>query len=126
VSYWVDLLWFRSLGYSEIFWKTWALEWGTFAAFAVLTFLILYGAMLGLKRTHAEDLPVNHTIYLAGRPFTLPVGRAVHLAALGVARLVALVTGAAIESEWPTLALFWNAPNTAGGVTDPIFSKPLG
>src|SRR5438552_14015655 len=26
--------------------------------------------------------------------------------------------------EWPTLALFWYAPRTAGGV-DPIFGKPL-
>jgi hypothetical protein len=126
VSYWVDLLWFQSLGYGEVFWKTWGLEWGTFAAFAVLTFLILYGAMLGLKHTHAEDLPTEHTIYVAGKPLTLPVGRALHLVALGAALLVALVTGAAIESEWPTLALFWYAPNTAGGVTDPIFSKPLG
>jgi uncharacterized protein len=126
VSYWVDLLWFRSLGYGEVFWKTWGLEWGTFAVFAVLTFLILYGAMLALKHTHAEDLPEDHTIYLAGRPFTLPVGRALHLTALGVAVLIALVTGAAIESEWPTLALFWYAPVSAGSVTDPIFSKPLG
>jgi len=22
ISYWVDLLWFRSLGYGEVFWKT--------------------------------------------------------------------------------------------------------
>ncbi|HTW62206.1 MAG TPA: UPF0182 family protein [Terracidiphilus sp.] len=126
VSYWVDLLWFRSLGYQEVFWKTWGLEWGTFAAFAVLTFLILYGALLALKHTHAEDLPEDHTVYLAGRPFTLPVGRALHLAALGVAVLVALVTGAAIETEWPTLALYWYAPSTSGNLTDPIFSKPLG
>jgi hypothetical protein len=126
ISYWVDLLWFRSLGYGEVFWKTWGLQWGTFAAFALLTFLILYGAMLGLKHTHAEDLPKDHTIYLAGRPFTLPVGRALHLAALGASLLIALVTGAAIESEWPTLALYWYAPNTAGGASDPIFSRPLG
>jgi uncharacterized protein len=126
ISYWVDLLWFRSLGYQEVFWKTWGLEWGTFAAFAVLTFLILYGALLALRHTHAEDLPEDHTVYVAGRPFTLPVGRALHLAALGVATLVALVTGAAIETEWPTLALFWYAPNPAGNLADPIFGKPLG
>jgi uncharacterized membrane protein (UPF0182 family) len=27
--------------------------------------------------------------------------------------------------EWPTLALFWYAPRTTGGVVDPIFGKPL-
>ena len=43
ISYWVDLLWFRSLGYGEVFWKTRGLEWGVFAGFAVVTFLVLHG-----------------------------------------------------------------------------------
>ena len=46
LSYWVDLLWFRSLGYGDVFWKTLSLQWGIFAIFAVATFLILYGAFL--------------------------------------------------------------------------------
>ena len=28
-------------------------------------------------------------------------------------------------AEWPTLALYWYAPRTLGGVVDPIFGKPL-
>jgi len=28
-------------------------------------------------------------------------------------------------AEWPTLALFWYAPSTTGGLVDPIFGKPL-
>ncbi len=39
VSYWVDLLWFGSLGYASVFWKSFGLEWGTFAVFAALTFV---------------------------------------------------------------------------------------
>src|SRR5260370_17095372 len=27
--------------------------------------------------------------------------------------------------EWPTIALFWNAPHSAGGFVDPVFGKPL-
>src|ERR1700728_4542804 len=92
ISYWVDLLWYRSLGCGQVFWKTWTLEWGTFAAFAALTFLLLYGALLALKHAHAADLPEGHTIYVAGRPFTLPVGRALHLASVAIALLIALVT----------------------------------
>jgi hypothetical protein len=125
ISWWVDLLWFRSLNYGSVFWTTWELQWGTFAAFAALTFLILYGAILALKHAHSADLPESHTIFFAGRPVVLPVGRALHVAGILLALLVALVTGAAIESEWPTLALFWHAPSSAGGVTDPIFGRPL-
>jgi uncharacterized membrane protein (UPF0182 family) len=27
--------------------------------------------------------------------------------------------------EWPTIALFWNAPRSAGGFVDPVLGKPL-
>jgi hypothetical protein len=53
------------------------------------------------------------------------VGRALHFAALAVALLIAIVTGAAMESEWPTLALLWHAPSFAGNSADPIFGRPL-
>ena len=65
LSYWVDLLWFRSLGYAEVFWKTFGLKWGIFAAFAAVTFLILYGAISAVKRAHSADLPADHTIFIA-------------------------------------------------------------
>jgi len=42
LSYYVDLLWFDSLGYRDVFWKTLGLQWGIFTAFAAATFLILY------------------------------------------------------------------------------------
>src|ERR1035437_10564935 len=53
-SYYVDALWFGSLGYGEVFWKTLSFQSGVFAAFAAATFLILYGSFLALKRTHLE------------------------------------------------------------------------
>jgi hypothetical protein len=126
VSYWVNLLWFRSLGYSGVFWKTWGLEWGTFVAFAVLTFVILFGAFLALRHSHAADLPDTHTIFFAGRPVELPVAKALHIVALIAALLIAVATGLAMEAEWPTLALYWYAPHAATTVSDPIFGRPLG
>ena len=65
LSYYVDELWFRSLGYGDVFWKTLALQWGIFTAFAAATFLILYGWFLTLKRAHLSDLPNGHTILIA-------------------------------------------------------------
>jgi uncharacterized protein len=126
ISYWVDFLWFRSLGFSEVFWKTFSLEWGTFAAFAVLTFLIIFGIFLVLRHSHAGDLPETHTIIFAGRPFDLPLGKALNTIAVVAALLVSVVTGFAMEAQWPTLALYWNAPNTANNIVDPIFGRPLG
>jgi uncharacterized membrane protein (UPF0182 family) len=126
ISYWVDLLWFSSLGYASVFWKSFSLEWGTFAVFAALTFLILFGAFLILRHSHAADLPETHTVFFAGRPITLPLAKALHVIAIIVALLIAIATGFAMESQWPTLALYWYAPQTAAGSADPIFGRPLG
>ncbi len=125
LSYYVDVLWFKSLGYVDVFFKTLSLQWEVFAAFAAATFLILYGSFLALKRAHLPDLPDGHTILIGGQPVKLPVGPVLRLIALGVSLVVAAGTGAAMIAEWPTLALFWYAPRTAGSVVDPIFGKPL-
>ena len=125
LSYYVDVLWFGSLGYGDVFWKTLSLQWGIFTAFAAATFLILYGSFLALKRAHLPDLPSGHTILIGGQPVKLPVEPVLRLIALGVSLAIAAATGAGMMAEWPTLALFWYAPVHCGSVVDPIFGKPL-
>ncbi|HWO32555.1 MAG TPA: UPF0182 family protein, partial [Candidatus Acidoferrum sp.] len=125
LSYYVDVLWFRSLGYEDVFLKTLSLQWEVFTAFAATTFLIVYGSFLALKRAHLPDLPDGHTIVIGGQPVKLPVEPVLRLIALGVSLAVAAATGAAMIGEWPTLALFWYAPRSAGSVVDPIFGRPL-
>jgi uncharacterized protein len=125
LSNYVDLLWFRSLSYGDVFWKTLSLQWGIFTAFAAATFLILYGAFLALKRMHLADLPVGHTILIGGRPVKLPVEPVLRLIGLGVSLAIAAATGVGMMAEWPTLALFWYAYRATGSVLDPIFGKPL-
>jgi uncharacterized protein len=125
VSYFVDLLWFRSLSYGAVFTKTLALEWGVFAFFVTATFLILFGAFAALKRTHLPDLPSSHTVFFGGQPLRLPVDPVMRLLGFGGSAIIALVTGAGMMGEWPTLALFWYAPASMGNVIDPIFGKPL-
>jgi hypothetical protein len=129
VSYWVDLLWFRSLGYADVFWKARGIQWGVFAAFALVTFFFLYGVFSLFKRAHADDLPQDHTIIIAGNPISLPFVPALRIAAIGVSFLIALATAAAMQGQWSTLALYWYAPKAApgspGSFADPIFGKPL-
>jgi len=125
VSYFVDLLWFRSLNYGAVFTRTLALEWGVFAFFVTATFLILFGSFAALKRTHLPDLPSSHTVFFGGQPLRLPVDPVMRLLGFGGSAIIALVTGAGMMGEWPTLALFWYAPAAMGSVVDPIFGKPL-
>src|SRR3984893_1037673 len=125
LSYCVDVLWFGSLGYGDVFWKTLSLQWGIFTAFAAATFLILFGSFLALKRAHLPDLPSGHTIFIGQQPVKLPVEPVLRLIALGLSIVIAAVTGAGMSVEWPTLALFLHAPRATGSILDPIFGKPL-
>jgi hypothetical protein len=125
ISYWVDLLWFRSLGYGEVFWKTRGLEWGIFAGFFASTFLILYGIFSALKHAHIDDLPSDHTIYIGGQPVNLSLKPVLQIVSIGGSLVVALLTGGTMAAEWQTLALWWYAPQAAAGTADPIFGRPL-
>ncbi|QNI30390.1 UPF0182 family protein [Alloacidobacterium dinghuense] len=125
LSYYVDMLWFRSLGYGDVFWKTVSLQWIIFTVFGVATFLILYGSFLALKRAHLPDFPSGHTIFIGERSMTLPVEPVLRLVALLASLAIAAATGASMMVEWPTFALFWYAPRATTGAVDPIFGKSL-
>jgi uncharacterized membrane protein (UPF0182 family) len=125
LSYWVDLLWFQSLGYGEVFWKSLGLQIADFVVFAGTTFLILYGAFSAIRRSHEADLPRAHAIVIAGEPISLSIQPALRVISFGVSIVIACVTGLGLMAEWPTLALFWYAPHATGSVADPIFGKPL-
>src|SRR5258707_12864455 len=73
LSYYVDVLWFESLGYRDVFWKTLGLQWGIFTAFAAATFFILYGLFLALKRVHLRGMPTGHTILIGRETLKLPL-----------------------------------------------------
>ena len=125
LSDWVDLLWYGSLGYSEVFWTTHLWQAGLFVVFAILTFAILYGVFTALRRAHSADLPSTRSLVLNGRPVNLSVEPVLRLLGLGAAALIAFFTAGSLAADWPTLALFWSALHYPAGVTDPIFGKPL-
>src|SRR5271163_1582011 len=105
LSYWVDLLWFRSLGYGEVFWKSIGLQVADFVFFAGTTFLILYGAFSAIRRSHEADLPRAHAIVIAGEPITLSVQPVLRGISICISIGVGWVTGLAFMGDWPTLAL---------------------
>ena len=63
LSYYVDALWFESLGYSSVFWTRLNFEAATFGVFALLSFLVIYGAFFALKPARLDVL-VGGTIFI--------------------------------------------------------------
>src|SRR5882724_11992587 len=72
LSYYVDSLWFESLGVADVFWTTLRLQGQTFTFFFVATFLILYGSFLALKPPKLGEL-AGLPILINGQPIRLPV-----------------------------------------------------
>src|SRR5690242_13325590 len=125
LAYYIDSLWFASLGYAGVFFTTLRVEWSIFVVFAAATWLILYGWFLALKRAHLPDLPSSRTIFLAGEPIQLPIEPVLRLSGLGVCLVVAVATGISAMGDWAMLGLFWYAPHAASQIVDPIFNKAL-
>jgi uncharacterized protein len=122
-SYYVEALWFASLGYAPVFWTRLTLQAATFGAFTLLTFLALYGAFRALKPERL-DVMLGATILVNRRPVSLPVARFLNLIGLGLSLCIALVTGASMTERWMILALYWKAPRQAT-LLDPIFGRSL-
>jgi hypothetical protein len=125
LSYYVDALWFDSLGYSEVFWRSLRLQGTAFTTFFAATFLLLYGAFIGLKPRRLGDFASDNIIVIGGHPVRLPVGRVLRTIVVWGAFAIAVVTGAGMASNWTTFALWWHAGGVTGGPVDPIFGRPL-
>jgi len=125
LSYYVNLLWFGSLGYESVYRKTLSLEWAVFAIFFVATFLVLYGWFLLLRQAYQPDLLDGGVIFIGRQPVKLPVKRIMNFIARLVFLVIALATGASMMEEWPTFALYWYAQRSPGSMADPIFGRPL-
>ena len=129
LSYYVDALWFESLGVADVFWTTLRLQGQAFTFFFAATFFILYGSFLALKPERLGEL-AGLPILINGQPIKLPVEPVIRFAALGGSFLIAAATGAAMMSEWNVFALYWQAGSDAvrsagAAMTDPIFGRPL-
>lgn len=123
LPYYVDALWFDSLGYMSVFWTRLDFEAATFGAAAVVTFLVVYGVFLALKPPRLDEL-IGGTILINRQRVRLPVESVAKLIGLGLSIAVAAGIGDAMMGHWMTLALWWHAPLDASA-PDPIFGRPL-
>ncbi|HEY2470316.1 MAG TPA: UPF0182 family protein [Terracidiphilus sp.] len=126
ISYYVDSLWFLSLGYASVFWRTLRLEWLAFVLPCLVTFLIIFGWATALRRVCRMELQSAGTIVMGSRTFQLPVDSVLRVGTLIVSAFFALIAGASFMNEWVRFAVYWFAPTDTIGLRDPIFGKTLG
>ncbi len=125
LSYYVNALWYASLGYGAVYSKTLALQWSIFVGFGLLTFAAVYGGFRALQRYHRHEISSGHTIMVNGQPLKLPIGPVIKMTALALSLLLAFITAAAMMAEWMTLSSYWYAPAMTASVVDPVFGRPI-
>jgi uncharacterized membrane protein (UPF0182 family) len=126
ISYYVDSLWFASLGYASIFWRTVGYEWLSFAFGFIATFGILYAWFSGIRHGCREELASAGTVRFGNQNYELPVGPVLRIAGLLGSLVIALIAGAAFMSEWSNFALYFMAPASPAQAHDPILGKSVG
>ena len=125
LSYYVNVLWFGSLGYESVYRRTLSLQWSVFAVFFAATFVILHGWFLILRWVYQRDLLDDGVIFIGRQPVKLPVKRIMSFIARLVFIVIALATGAGMMEEWSSFALYWYAQRGTASMIDPIFGRPL-
>src|SRR5262249_42533363 len=131
LSYYVESVWFASLGYGDVFWTTLGFQCAVFAAFAAATLGILFGGFFALEPVQLRPGGSSPFIVVNGQRVQLPMGRVLRFLAFAGSAIVALVVAGEMASGWPTFALWWygrpSATLLAGAdhAVDPILRRPI-
>ncbi|MGC4085825.1 MAG: UPF0182 family protein [Vicinamibacterales bacterium] len=123
LAYYVDALWFDSLGFADVFWRSLRLQSTVFTAFTAATFFLLYAAYFALRPSQL-DL-TSGPILINGQPLRLPVEPVLRTIALIASAFLAIVTGLGMMGQWTTFALYWNQVPATNAALDPIFNRPI-
>ena len=124
VSYYVNSLWYASLGYESVFWRTLDFKWIAFTLSLAATFGIVYGWFAMLRYACRDELRNAGTVMLGPRTYELPVDPVLRTGGFIGILFISFITGLSFLAEWQRFALYWFAP-AAVNVRDPIFGRSI-
>ena len=121
ISIYVETLWYESVGYESVYWYRLAMQWGTFALFALATSGSLWVLLSFLSPGKGESRSV---IEFGGETLVIPPPEFFRRVAAAVALVFGMLFGLAYSINWPVYALFLNRP-APSAVLDPILGQDL-
>jgi uncharacterized protein len=123
VPLYTDWLWFKEVGFTQVFTTRLAVNGWLFLGLGGAVFIFLFGNLSLAARTAPPDVywELEDQLGLPGRAILEPLVRRLLLPVVGVISLFAGARGAA---AWDTILQYVNA--TAFGRVDPLFRKDLG
>lgn len=116
--FWINWLWFGSMGYRSVLIKTYVAQGLTFLAAAfVAAILFLTNVKLALRNSQKYDMGTDGKFGQAGI-------KAINLMAIIGAAVLAFVAGRYFSDRWEEVMLFLNTKSF--GVEDPTFGRDVG
>lgn len=118
----VDLLWFREVGFTQVFWTILRTKIALGLIFGAAFFAILYANLLIVRmltpryRPLTPDQEVIERYRVAFEPYAwwlLPV----------IAGVIALFVGFGVTAQWRTFLLWRNSSGVSFGTGDPLFNR---
>ena len=124
-GFYVDLLWFREVQFSSVFWTVFWTKVLLGFVFGLLFFVLLYANLLIVRsitppfRVFTPEQEIIERYRVTIEPYVkwiLP----------GFAALVALFVGIGASTRWRDFLLWRNSGGIDFGVTDPVFQRDVG
>jgi uncharacterized protein len=121
-GFFVDLLWFREVGFTQVFWTVLRTKIALGLIFGAAFFAILYANLLIVRlltpryRAISPEQEVIERYRLAFEPYAwwlLPV----------IAGVIAFFVGLGVTGEWKTFLLWRNSSGVTFGTPDPLFQR---
>lgn len=124
-GFFVDVLWFREVGFSQVFWTILRAKVLLGLLFGLVFFAMLYANLLIVRiitpryRTLTPDQEIIERYRLAFEPYAwwlLPL----------IAAVIAAFVGFGVTTRWQAFLLWRNSGGIAFGTTDPLFHRDVG
>lgn len=121
-GFYVDLLWFREVGFAGAFWSVYWSKVVLGVIFGVLFFLLLAANLFIARRFTPRFRPfspeqeVIERYRMAFEPYARPI-------ILAFSAVIALFVGIAAAAQWQTFLLWKSAGSIAFGHVDPLFHR---
>src|SRR5262249_33597632 len=120
ISFYVESLWFGSLGYSSVFWYRLQAQSTVFLIFAGASTLLLWV----LFRLVMPAACYVRRVQIGGEMLVVPSPESLKRLLLPVAAILGILFGLSFSPDWNQYALFFN--RTGGtAITDPILGRSL-
>jgi uncharacterized membrane protein (UPF0182 family) len=124
-GFFVDVLWFREVGFSDVFWTILRAKVLLGLLFGLVFFALLYANLLIVRiitpryRTLTPDQEIIERYRLAFEPYAwwlLPL----------IAAVIAAFVGFGVTTEWKTFLLWRNSGGVSFETSDPLFHRDVG